>query len=66
MTAASPYPFAYAPSRRFGLVRQIVNIAPGVYRWTITRDGAVVSTNTEPTFADAARVVRSTTNFLAR
>lgn len=59
------YPIAYAPSRRFGLVRQIVIVAAGVYRWTITKDGEVVASNTEPTKADAARVLRSTTNFLA-
>ena len=65
-TATSPYPIAYAQSRRFGLVRQIVNVGPGAYRWTITKDGEVVSTNTETTKADAARVLRSTTNSLGR
>ncbi len=63
--ATSPYPIAYPPSSRFGLRRQIVNVGPGAYRWTITKDGEMVSTNTEPTKAGAVRTLRSTTNFLA-
>lgn len=59
------YPIVHAPSRRLGFVRQIINTSPGVYQWTISKDGVTVASNTEPTKADAQRVVRSTTNFLS-
>ena len=54
----------YMNSNRFGFNRKIVNESVGVYRWTIAKDGEVISSNTEATLEDAKRVVRSTTNFL--
>jgi len=53
-------------SNRAGLNRQIVNEGVGVYRWTIRKNGEVVSTGVERVLDDARRVVRSTTAFLTR
>ena len=53
-------------SNRYGLNRQITGEGAGVYRWAIRKGDDVVSAGIEPTLADARRVVRSTTAFLAR
>lgn len=58
------YPIVRMSNKRHGFQRSIVNEAPGVYRWSIEKDGQLSSSNTEPTFEDALRVVRSTTRFL--